>query len=114
MSVVRCNMGAMSSDFLPAGDRNEMARLFAGLLTAKVAHDDDATTAQLNSILDEQWTASQGDVSTFGRRMVKQVEAGAAVAHALLRSLAARVGLTEAELQQLIAETLTFNDLAGD
>ncbi|NYF18482.1 hypothetical protein HDC37_003346 [Microbacterium sp. AK009] len=99
---------------LSAHDRNEMLRAFAGLLTAKVADDPSATNAQLKFIVQEQVAASNGDAAILVARMAKQVEAGAVVAHTVLRMLSSRFGLTEAELQQALAEAISSEDLVQD
>lgn len=107
-------MSENPSTDLSANDRNEMLRAFNGLVTAKVAGDSTAVTAQLQHILTDQIAASNGDPRVFGARMAKQVEAGAELTHAVLKSLAPRLGMTVAELQQVYAETAALNDIIED
>lgn len=50
-------------------------------------------------------------VKNFAGRMGKQVEAGALVTRHLLMSLAPRLGMSEGETLQLIAETYASDDI---
>lgn len=99
---------------LTANERNEMIRAFAGLLTAKVAGDERATSAQMKLIIGEHATAAHGDPAQFVFRMGKQLEAGVVVAHMMLKMLTRRFDLSEAELQQALAELVTSTDLVQD
>ena len=102
------------SPVISAADRNEMLRTFAGLVTAKVAKDPEAVNLQLKAIIRDPAEASHGDLEAFATRMVKQVEAGAIVAWHILKSLAPRLGLSEAEAQQVLAEISSSDDLVTD
>ncbi|WP_136024258.1 hypothetical protein [Microbacterium sp. K27] len=90
--------------------RAEMTRAHAGLVTAFVAGDEDARSKQLASIVREHAVAAAGDTQAFAGLMAKQVEAGAAVTYTVLRSLAPRLGLTDAETQELIAQAVAQMD----
>lgn len=95
-------------------ERAEMMRAHAGLVTALIAKDDDALDAQLKAILADHVAASNGVVKNFAGRMGKQVEAGALVTRHLLMSLAPRLGMSESETLQLIAETYASDDITED
>ncbi|MEV8370138.1 hypothetical protein [Microbacterium sp. NPDC064584] len=89
---------------LPPADFAEMVRASIGILTAKIAHDDDAVHMQLQAIIREQGDLSQGDVGVFAARMAKQVEAATLVAWTLLKSLAPRAEMTEEEMNRVLAQ----------
>ncbi|KSW30180.1 hypothetical protein [Cellulomonas sp. B6] len=91
-----------------------MIRAFAGLLTAKIANDPRAVDLQLKSIVGDQVKASGGDVEEFALRMAKQVEAGAVVAWTILRSLAPRLGMSESEVQRVLAEVFALHNIAPE
>lgn len=102
------------SPVISAADRNEMLRTFAGLVTAKVAKDPEAVNLQLKAIIRDQAEASHGDLEAFATRMAKQVAAGAIVARAILKSLAPRRELSEAEAQRVWAEIYSSDDFVAD
>lgn len=81
-----------------------MFRAHVGVVTALIANDEVAVDAQLRGIVEDQVQASGGDFSVFAARMAKQVEAGARTTRHILMSLAPRLGLTEAETQEIIAQ----------
>lgn len=91
--------------FLTKTERAEMMRAQVGLVTALIAKDDEALDAQLRAILADHATASGGDVKVFSGRMAKQVEIGAVMSRHILMSLAPRLNMSEAEVNELFAST---------
>lgn len=97
-------------NYVSRNARAEMTRAHAGLVTAIVAGDEQARSAQLASIVREHAVASAGDAPAFAMLMGKQVEAGALVTHTVLRMLARRLGMSDAETQEIIAQAVAQVD----
>lgn len=83
----------------------EMFRAQAGLVTALIAHDDEAVKAQLRMIIEDQGALAEGDARVLVWRLAKQAEVGARMTWHAIKSLAPRLGLTEAETNRVLAET---------
>lgn len=109
MSDVRCIMCPMMNH-VPRAVRAEMTRAHAGLVTTFVAGDEAARSVQLTSIVREHATSAGRDASAFALLMAKQVEAGAVVTYTVLRSLAKRLGLSDEETQEIIAQAVAQVD----
>lgn len=90
--------------------RAEMVRAHAGIVTAFVSGDEPARSQQLASIVQDHAQASAGDIGMFAGLMGKQVEAGAVVTYTVLRSLSKRLGLSDAETQEIIAQAVAQLD----
>lgn len=90
--------------------RAEMVRAHAGIVTAWVAGDEEARSQQLASIVRDHAEAARGDILTFAGLMGKQVEAGAALSYTLVRMLAKRLNLSDAETQEAIAQAVAQVD----
>jgi hypothetical protein len=90
--------------------RAEMTRAHAGIVTAFVAGDEKARTQQVASIVREHAQMAAGDPAAFAVLMGKQVEAGAVVTFTVLRSLSKRLGLSDAETQEIIAQAVAQVD----
>ncbi|MGD8168550.1 hypothetical protein ACEXOS_015115 [Herbiconiux sp. P16] len=90
---------------IPKDQLQEMLRASSGVVTALIANDPAAANAQALAIVAEQAELSAGDSEMLAFRMVKQLEASARITHQVIRSLAPRLGLTEAQTQEILAQS---------
>jgi hypothetical protein len=81
-----------------------MLRASSGVVTALVANDPKAVTAQILSMVKDQVELSAGDPAMLTFRMIKQLEASARVTQVVLRSLSSRLGASDAEVQEILAQ----------
>jgi hypothetical protein len=102
----------MDEYFVPAGERAEMLRSHMGLVTALIDGAPEVWKSQIGSIVAEQADASRGDIAVFAGRMAKQIEAGARVTHGVIKLLASRLGISEAEANRIVAEA--YGELGPD
>lgn len=102
----------MDEYFVPADERAEMLRSHMGLVTALIDGSPEVWKSQIGSIVAEQAEAPRGDIAVLAGRMAKQIEAGARVTHGVIKLLAVRLGISEAEANRIVAEA--YGELGPD
>lgn len=109
-----CQASSMTDSLnLSAGERAEMLRAFSGLVTARIAGDNEAAASQLRSIVADQTHAALGNPAVAVARLAKQLEASAVVAAGITKMLAKRFDMSVDEAQQVIAQTWSSPDVEG-